>query len=488
MNKHTRTAQRYLLGTALLLGACGGEGTPGSAAPSGPVRPGPVLTSLSVSLSAASVVTGKTVVATVTGSDQNGAPIATGPITWATSAPLTASVSSSGLVTALSPGTTQVSATAAAVTASAPLTVLPAPVSTVIVTLPSVNLTVGDSTQAIAKPLDESGTALAGRSTVWTSSNPAVASISSTGIVRAIAPGSVSISATVEAKVGEVALTVYPQSTFHIRTVIATRIPPSVQAALDWAIARWTELIATGAPPTPIAAGVNSQCSPPTPINETTADLILVVSMRPLNGGAAGAGGPCVIHGDQRPYATVLGQLTIDSTAIANFSDIGLRNLLLHEIGHALGSGTTSVIASYGLSTGIPGLDPACVGANAVREFRATPNGGNYLGPPVPLEPGSNITSAYAHWRSSVFPLEVMRTSVYTTQVMNLSRVTLGQLNDLGYVVRYDRADATTVNASGSIASFMVTRREANLDDDARLPEFSVNGHGRVRKLMPPPR
>src|SRR5262245_19683434 len=90
-------------GLLLLIGlaACGGESTP-------PL----VLTTLTVTLPSSSVSVGSALTATAAGKDQNGASISTGSVTWASSSPTVASITSAGQISALSAGTTQIIATA----------------------------------------------------------------------------------------------------------------------------------------------------------------------------------------------------------------------------------------------------------------------------------------------------------------------------------------------------------------------------------------
>src|SRR5688572_400015 len=101
---------------ALTAMACSGGD---SAAPVAP----PVLTSLTVSLAPTSVQVGQTSTATAAGRDQHGAAIATGAITWSSTAAQVATISGSGTVQGVAPGQATVVASAGAVTGSATITV-----------------------------------------------------------------------------------------------------------------------------------------------------------------------------------------------------------------------------------------------------------------------------------------------------------------------------------------------------------------------------
>ena len=90
------------------------------------------------------------------------------------------------------------------------ISVIPVPVVSVIVAgLDSISL--DDTTQYTATPLDSVGVALEGRSAIWTTNAPAVASMSSSGEVIGVGVGAADVSATVDGTVGTHAVRVWPQ-------------------------------------------------------------------------------------------------------------------------------------------------------------------------------------------------------------------------------------------------------------------------------------
>jgi uncharacterized protein YjdB len=129
-------------------------------------------------------------------------------ITWKSRDPGIATVSSTGEVTAKSAGSTIVEATSEGVTGVTLVTVANIPVSSVVVTPDAATLTVGESKQLDAKTYDAGGSELSGRTITWSSSNEDVASVSSTGKVLAVAPGSATITATSEGKSDKATITV----------------------------------------------------------------------------------------------------------------------------------------------------------------------------------------------------------------------------------------------------------------------------------------
>ena len=69
-------------------------------------------------------------------------------------------------------------------------------------------LVVGEEIALTARPVDERGEIIDGRAVLWSSSNESVANVTADGRVTAVAPGAVTINATVDGKTGAAQLTV----------------------------------------------------------------------------------------------------------------------------------------------------------------------------------------------------------------------------------------------------------------------------------------
>jgi hypothetical protein len=119
-----------------------------------------------------------------------------------------ATVSSTGLVSAVGAGSATIVAASGGVTGQASLSVTLAPVATVTVSVGSSALIVGQTTQATAVLKDAGGTVLTGRTISWASTNTAVARVSTTGLVTAVAAGSASMTATAEGQSGSATVSV----------------------------------------------------------------------------------------------------------------------------------------------------------------------------------------------------------------------------------------------------------------------------------------
>jgi hypothetical protein len=116
------------------------------------------------------------------------------PITWSVQPAGIVSVSPTGLVTALGVGSASVRATVSNVTASVAIGVQPVPIASVEITSGPLALTrtplTGDSIQVAGIAYDSTGAVLPDRTPGWVSSNSLVATVSPSGLVRAVGTGS----------------------------------------------------------------------------------------------------------------------------------------------------------------------------------------------------------------------------------------------------------------------------------------------------------
>jgi uncharacterized protein YjdB len=144
----------------------------------------------------------------VTVTDANGKPINNPQVAWSSSNNLVATVSSSGVVTGLVIGTATITATSGGKSGTAQVTVSLVPVGSVSVSPGTRALTVGQTGAFSATVTDANGTVVTDRQVDWTSSNTSVATVNSSGVVTALAPGSATITATSESKSGTATVTV----------------------------------------------------------------------------------------------------------------------------------------------------------------------------------------------------------------------------------------------------------------------------------------
>ena len=167
----------------------------------------PVATVL-VAPATASLRVGTTALFIATTEDAAGNVLSGRAITWSSDAPSVAAVSVDGLVSALSSGSATITATSEGKSGTSSVTVSVVPVASVSVTPGSVNLRVGGSAQLSATAKDSANNVLSGRIVTWSSSAPSVATVSTNGLVSAVAAGSATVTATSEGKSGTAAITV----------------------------------------------------------------------------------------------------------------------------------------------------------------------------------------------------------------------------------------------------------------------------------------
>jgi uncharacterized protein YjdB len=195
-----------------------------------PSGPAPIDTVVVAPLSA-SVNPGQTIQLTASAKDASGSILAGRAIVWSSSNTSIAGVSTAGLVTAVSPGIAGITAASEGKHTTATITVMtppPEPVASVHITPQTASVVVGQTVQLSATPKSANGTSLTGRAITWASSNAALATVSSTGLVTGVSDGSVTITATSEGKSGTASVTVTPVPAAPVATVDVTPATGSV--------------------------------------------------------------------------------------------------------------------------------------------------------------------------------------------------------------------------------------------------------------------
>jgi len=135
-----------------------------------------------------------------TASNRAGATLAGKAVSWRSSAAGVATVSSSGVVTAVGLGSAMVSAAVDGVEGSASIVVEPPPVATVTLSLGAAVMVTGGSSASTTVVRDAAGNELTDRPVTFTSSSEAVASVSPQGLVTAVSTGTSTITASSEGR------------------------------------------------------------------------------------------------------------------------------------------------------------------------------------------------------------------------------------------------------------------------------------------------
>ena len=203
------------------------------------------------------VVVTQTLQLTATTKDEQGGTLTGRPVSWSTSDAAKATVSSTGLVTGIAPGTVTITASAEGKSGTSAITVKPKPVGSVILSPAQVSIEAGQTRQLTAQVTDDQGNVLSGRPVSYASDKPNVATVSASGVVTAVAVGDAKITATSEGKTGtaDVVVTPVPVATVEVSpgqtdltiggTVTLTATPKDSRGtALTGRITTWT----SGAP------------------------------------------------------------------------------------------------------------------------------------------------------------------------------------------------------------------------------------------------
>ena len=202
---------RSVLALALVVG-CGG---------SEPTIPTVTVTSVSVTVSTSQLEIAATQAATVDVRDQNNAIVTGKTPVWISSAPEVATVSTSGLITAVSPGNATIKATVDGKSGATNIVVVAPRVTSIVLTQPAGAVVPGQTVALMATLKDRNGVVLTGRTISWVSSKARVATVDATGALMALAGGTVTITATSEDVVATLTVVVSPPPGTSVPTVTA---------------------------------------------------------------------------------------------------------------------------------------------------------------------------------------------------------------------------------------------------------------------------
>jgi len=163
-------------------------------------------------------------------------------------------------------------------------------------------------------------------------------------------------------------------------------------------------------------------------------------------GGILGQAGPTGLRvGSFLPFSGIMQFDTADLGALEASGQ--LQDVILHEMAHVLGLGT--IWNNLGLLAGAGGADPRFTGTQATAEYNARFPAGGGVGVPVANTGGGGTRDS--HWRESVYNNELM-TGFLNSGVNPISRTTVAQWADLGYVVDISQAQPFIQAAPGAPA------------------------------------
>jgi hypothetical protein len=433
--------------------------------------------------------------------DRQGNPMPDVQVSWSTSDPAIATVTSEGVVTAQAPGTTQLIASAGSATATAQVGVVQTPsqmrkiagdgqIGTPGQTVPTPPALVVEDANGnpvsgvpvLFEVVSGGGTLTGGSVTTdgngiarvgsWTLGSNGANALRATAAVAGISGNPATF-------------TVAAMGAFNIELRFIGTPTPTQQQAFAEAEARW-ESIVTGDLQNVQLEAEAAECGPESPaINETVDDLIILVTLEDIDGpgDVLASAGPCFVR--LPVNLPVLGAMRFDTADLDDVEADGLLSqVVLHEMAHVLGFGILweDLLVDPSLTPEgevIEGADPHFTGPEAVAAFNQI-GGSAYTGGKVPVADEGGAGTQDSHWRESVFANELMTGFINPAQ-NPLSRVTLASLADLGFAVNEDAADpfslSLALRAIRSATSLQLR------DDVLRVPLRGVDASGHVRSV-----
>jgi Leishmanolysin len=281
-----------------------------------------------------------------------------------------------------------------------------------------------------------------------------------------------------------------PPSGFNIELRFLPGFPDQYKPLVEAQTRYWEQIIVGDISDTtgsfdPAACGFTNEQTP-TPLSILTQvdDVILYVGLfttaQSSLGGVVATGGPCLVRSST--HLPIVAKMVFDPLdlpgATATPAQLSLFNdIAIHELGHALGSGTIwDQFPGLYIKTpdGTPcGSNPEFTGINAKREYEALGGTGN-----VPLKTSSEDGSC-GHWSERLFFRELMTPAVNSNTAPSgknnlLSRLTIASMQDLGYTVDYGVADNYSLSVAEVNGTFNIEWIYSKDFPDSLKPSFDA--------------
>ena len=259
-----------------------------------------------------------------------------------------------------------------------------------------------------------------------------------------------------------------------------------IRAAAD----EWESIITSGLP-LHIIANSTWECEDddPSTFGDYVDDIRIDIRLERLDGlsGTLASAGPCYRRPGGLPY---IGDVTLDTSDLGRFGTTFLRRLVVHEMAHALGFGTSD--QWDGLAAGTRPkeyLEDIPPGATTLPDTHfvwtrqpSAPSTSCSTAPPMTGKPRCRWRTTRrqygsggldGHWRETVFD---KRTDdrLHFHQLQHVreprSKVTIAALADLGYSVDYTEADSYTLPSESQslLRSARAAEDEVHVGDDIR--------------------
>lgn len=418
--------------------------------------------------------------------DDRGQVLTGRPVTFSTSSNQVATVSNQGLVTGIGAGIATITATSEGATGKATITIAPDPVAVVEVSPASSSIVVGSTAQLTAIPRSVSGQALTGRTVTWSSSTPALASVSSNGVVTGLAPGNAVIIASVDGKQGSAAVTVRavpvasvsvtPTSATTIvgQSVSLTAVPRDAAGnPLAGRIVGWTSsdnaiaTVSSAGLVTGVASGTVTITASSEGQSGTATVTVGGVAVASVTVSPATAN---VIVGQTVQLAATAkdasGQTLTGRTVTWTSTSPGIASVSSTGSVSGVSAGNTTITATI---DGVPGaatvtVGPAPVGTVSVSPSTVTlnPGGTSTLSATVRDANGGAIVNAQVSWTSSNSGVATVNSSGLVTAVVPGSATITASSGGVS-------GSATVTVTSPSVAKIVITPSNPRVDEDEEI-------------------
>jgi hypothetical protein len=218
---------------------------------------------------------------------------------------------------------------------------------------------------------------------------------------------------------------------------------PDQQALFTNAAARISGIVtgdiidadARGGSINPSQCGVEGQPN----LNEIIDDVLIYASIRSIDGPGRvlAQAGPCFVRGTATGDHTAVGIMQFDQADLNTLTAGGnLQDVITHEMMHVIGLGTLWSDRNLVQDPGT--LNPRYTGSNGITGCQST-GGSVACSSSVPVENEGGSGTVDAHWRESTFNTELM--TGFLDPGSPISLMTIGALEDLGFVVNEAAAD-----------------------------------------------
>ncbi len=390
------------LGLLLAVAGCGGSSSMPTTTKA--------LTAIAASPSNASLAVGATeqFTATATYNDGSTADV-TASAAWTDANGKVATITASGMATAVAAGSTSVTAALSGLTGTASLTVDAAPktLTSIAVSPATATLAAGATQQFAAKATYSDGsTADVSATATWTSSATTVATITSSGLATTVASGSTTITAALNGVSGNATITV-PVAAKVLASIAVTPLAPTIAAnATEQLAATATYTDGTTAPVTTTVTWTTAKPSVATisPAGLATAvaagSTTVTATLSGISGSTTLTVTPILSSVSVTPNSAAIAiGATQQFTATANYSDgstkpvtstatwsidkTSVATLTPGGLATGVGAGSATVTAAFGGMNGTATLnvtattisvtpDPASFAVGATQQFAAT--------------------------------------------------------------------------------------------------------------------